>query len=268
MRTLLRAFERFFITVVSFIVIWYIVIQVFDRFEERFPAFVAGAGAYLITVYIIFPPLVHLTLLITRRGRIPRFTRAKDGLLADPVNIILIGTEEELTQAFAKAGWYHADPLTVATGLRMASAFLFKKEYKNAPFSLLYLFGRKQDYGFQQSIGDNPRKRHHVRFWAAHDDPNIDLTNPVYWNTHHDVDRTQSVMWVGAGTKDMGLGLTRFTYQITHRVDKNVDYEREFILTSLRNVGTISDEKYVESGEFVVGKYTSDGRIVTAKLKK
>ena len=34
--------------------------------------------------------------MITRSGRIPRFTTAGDGFYVDPVNIILVGTKEEL----------------------------------------------------------------------------------------------------------------------------------------------------------------------------
>jgi len=30
-----------------------------------------------------------------------------------------------------------------------------------------FLFGRKQDLAFEQAVGDNPRHRHHVRYWES-----------------------------------------------------------------------------------------------------
>ena len=43
---------------------------------------------------------------------------------------------------------------------------MLNRPYPSAPFSTLYLFNRGQDVGFQRSIDDSPRKRHHVRFWG------------------------------------------------------------------------------------------------------
>ena len=96
----------------------------------------------------------------------PRYTITADGLPGDPVNVVLAGTLPQLRAAFAKAGWSEADPLNLATSWRMVRAFVLNSTYPSAPFSTLFLFGRGQDIGFQKAIGDSPRKRHHIRFWA------------------------------------------------------------------------------------------------------
>lgn len=262
-----RIGQRIAITIMNLGIIWFLFIEIYDRLEDNnIPTFVSIILTYFIAAYLILPHFLNLSTKILRRGRIPRFSRAADGLLADPVNIVLVGSEENLRHAFTAAGWYEADPLTVKSNWKMITSFIQNKPYLQAPFSSHYLFGRRQDHGFQKSIGRSPRKRHHIRFWAANLSPETDLMNISYWLRHHPIDPGQPLMWVGSGTKDIGLGLTRLTYKITHAVEKEVDKEREYILGSLREAGCIAKERYLHSGEFVVGKYISDGRVVVAEL--
>jgi hypothetical protein len=103
---------------------------------------------------------------ILQRKRVPRFTITADGLPGDPVNLVLIGTLQQLRAAFATAGWSEADRLGVASSWRMIRAFVLNSPYPTAPFSTLYRYGRGQDIGFQKAIDNSPRKRHHIRFWA------------------------------------------------------------------------------------------------------
>jgi hypothetical protein len=266
--------QRFLTALVAATALWIIVTLIFIPLTDRLPLFFALVLTYILSAYFILPYVVHLGLVITRRGRVPRSTRAGDGLPEGPVNLLLIGSEQELLAAFAAAKWYEADPITIRSSIKMLTTFARNKPYMHAPFRPLYLFARKQDHGFQIPIGDSPRARHHVRFWGINYDAEIlDSTDLVgqfkYWIQPQKINPTKPMMWVGSGTKDTGLGLTRLTYELTHAVDtKNVDDEREFIFNSLRAVGAVSDEHYVESGAFVVGKYRSDGRISTANLKR
>ena len=65
------------------------------------------------------------------------------------------------------AGWSPADSITLKSSLRIVSSTLLDKPYEDAPVSDLFLFGRKQDFAFEQMVGDSPDKRHHVRFWLS-----------------------------------------------------------------------------------------------------
>ncbi len=222
---------------------------------------------YLLAAYLLLPPLVHIGLAIFRRGRIPTFTLEAGGIPADPVNILLLASEEKLRERFAQAGWVEADPLTFSTAWKMSLAFIFNRPYTRAPFRSLYLFGRRQDHGFQMAIGKSPRKRHHVRFWAANIDPDIHLTDFKYWSSTHEIDPAKPLIWVGAATEDLGLGLAALTYQIRHRTDRYVDDEREHVLNTLRSIGALAEEHYVDANRPVHGKYITDGRIITATLQ-
>src|SRR5262249_32427329 len=66
------------------------------------------------------------------------------------------------------AKWYPADKLTLRSCLEIAAEVsVLKRAYDDAPVSSELLLGRKQDLAFEQAVGDNPRHRHHVRFWES-----------------------------------------------------------------------------------------------------
>lgn len=267
MNVFLRIAERISVAIFSLAILWLGVTQIFERLDQRMPAFFAGVITYAVVAYFLLPRFVQFLIMILRRGRVPRFTRTRDGLLADPVNIILVGSEDSLRHAFTSVGWHEADPLTFKTAIKMIWAFAHNKPYPKAPFSSLYLFGRRQDYGFQQPIGKSPRHRHHIRFWAANLDPDVDMTDFKYWLKKHSLDPNEPIMWVGSGVKDIGFGLTRITYQLSHKVDKYIDSERDHIVSSLKQAGLITNEHYFDPGKLIIGKYKSDGRILVAYIK-
>ena len=126
--------------------------------------FLALSLTYAIAAYVILPRVVRVGLKILQRKSVPSFTLTGDGLPGDPVNLALIGELERLLAAFARAGWIEADPLNLNSSWGMAVAFVLNRPYPAAPFSSLYLFGRKQDVGLQKAIDMSPRKRHHIRF--------------------------------------------------------------------------------------------------------
>ena len=164
MRLLIRLLRRLLVLGLGIFSVWLIVFVVFEIADRRLPWVLALAATYGIGAYIILPRAVRMGLKILQRKRVPRFTITGDGLPGDPVNLVLIGTLQQLHAAFAIAGWSEADRLNLASSWRMVRAFVFNSPYPSAPFSTLYLFGRGQDFGFQKPIGDSPRKRHHIRF--------------------------------------------------------------------------------------------------------
>ena len=118
-----------------------------------------GESSYGLAAYVILPNVVRMGLKVLHRRLIPSYTVTGDGLPGDPVNLVLIGTLQQLCDAFATAGWSTADRLGVASSWRMIRSFLLNAPYPTAPFSTLYLFGRRQDIGFQEPIDNSPRKR-------------------------------------------------------------------------------------------------------------
>jgi hypothetical protein len=272
MRLLLRIAQRLAVFALGAVSIWLIVFVVYDFADKRLPWIIALAATYAAAAYIILPYAVRMGLKILQRCRVPRYTLTADGLPGDPVNLALIGTFEELRTAFAAAGWTQADPLNIKSSWRMVRTFVLDQPYPAAPFSTLYLFGRGQDIGFQRAIGDSPRKRHHVRFWAKSlggIEAGTDTTG--FWLNTDRPDTAQSVLWVGAGTKDTGFSLTRLTFQITHATDADTNAERAYIIEALKKCEAISVPTLYQTGDRLitdhVNHYVTDGEVAVAALK-
>jgi hypothetical protein len=269
-RLLKRLLRRLLIFGLGILSVW-LVVFVFRLTDHRLPTILALALTYGIAAYIILPRVVRVGLKIAQRKRVPRFTITGDGLPGDPINLVLIGTRQQLCAAFAAAGWSEADRLCLTSSWRMVRAFVFKSPYATAPFSTLYLFGRGQDIGFQKAIDNSPRKRHHIRFWASSlTRAEATVGTAGFWlNTdrplHH-----ERVLWVGAGTKDTGLSLTKLTFQITHATDADTNAERDYIIAELTNNRVIVDVNSYKSGQHLpterINHYTTDGEVTVASL--
>jgi hypothetical protein len=146
-------------------------------------------------------------------------TRTSDGLLGDPVNLALRGSEAEVHAAMKAAGWTRADDLSLRTGLHIVSTTLRRRSYPDAPVSPLNLFDRQQDFAYQQQVAGSPSKRHHVRFWRC----------PDGWF----LPGGSAVDWLAAGTYDRSVGLSLFTLQVTHKIEADTDVERDFIVATI-----------------------------------
>ena len=249
MRLIIRLLQRLLIAGLGVVTVWLIVFVVFRFVDHRLPWVLAFGVTYGLAAYVILPRAVRMGLKILQRKHVPRFTVTGDGLPGDPVNLALIGTLQQLRSAFAKAGWVEADRLGLASSCRMARAFVLNSPYPTAPFSTLYLFGRGQDIGFQKSIDNSPRKRHHIRFWAqslTHAEETVGTA--AFWlNTDRPPDDT-SVLWVGAGTRDTGFSFTRLTFQITHATDADTNAERDYIVAELVKTRLIGERELISIG--------------------
>jgi hypothetical protein len=184
---------------------------------------------WLVAAYILMPAWWKR---YTRRHPgledIPGITHTGTGIPGDPLNVALIGTEAQLIKIMTAAKWHKADPLTLASSLRIAEDSVLKRPYDDAPVSNLYLFGRKEDLAFEKPVGDTPRSRHHVRFWRS-----------------DKLDPDGRPVWIGSAIFDDRVGLSRTTGQITHHTAADIDTERDFLLKDLESTGLLA-EVYTE----------------------
>jgi hypothetical protein len=224
------------------------------------------AGGAVLTTYCSLAFLALPTCWAVRYRHVdlddaPRITWAGNHHPGDPLNVALVGTKEEIVYLFLSAGWEGADPITIKTSLRMAKCSVFKRPYHNAPISNLYLregnSRRKQDLSFQLCVGDNPRQRHHVRFWQTEQtDP--DDGRPV---------------WIGSATYDRTAKLNLLDLKPTHGIDGDVDQERDKLLADLRATGQVlevlwrDDFHKVRSGSNGgADRWFTDGRLAVASI--
>jgi hypothetical protein len=198
---------------------------------------------WVLLAYLVLPRLHR----ILTRIYVPDYfigrARTSDGLLGDPINVALLGSEAQVHDVMTRAGWTMADDVSLATGWRIVTSTLLRRSYLEAPVSPLLLFGRKQDFAYQQEVDGTPGKRHHVRFWRC----------PTGWL----LPGGQPADWLAAGTYDRSVGLSLFTLQITHKIDENTDAERDHIVDSARGV---ADEVAVSNiRDFSTGYHSRNG---------
>jgi hypothetical protein len=153
----------------------------------------------------------------------PGITKTADGIPGDPINVALVGTPDELIDIMVAAKWYQAAALGLESDLKIAADTVLSRPDVNAPVSSLYFFGRKEDVAFEQPVGDNPRHRHHVRFWKS---DKLADGRPV---------------WVGSAIYDQHVGFSRDTGQITHVTAANIDAERNYLFRDLDKTGQLAD---------------------------
>ena len=175
---------------------------------------------WALTAYLALPRLhqVFTTLYVPDYfiGR----SRTGDGLLGDPINLALDGHAEDIHAAMQRAEWTLADPITLRSSWKIIVSSLLRRSYDEAPVSDLFLFGNKQAFAYQQEVGGSASKRHHVRFWPV----------PHGWI----LPGGHVVHWLAAGTYDRSVGLSAFTGQVTHKIDSNIDAERDYIVNTVR----------------------------------
>lgn len=147
-------------------------------------------------------------------------TTTSTGVLGDPVNLALEGSAEQVHAAMTGAGWTRADDLTLRSARGIVASAVLRRSYPAAPVSALLLFGRLQAFAYEMEVGGDASRRHHVRFWPT----------PPGWvlpGGHH-------VDWLAAGTYDRAVGLSLFTLQVTHKIDADIDVERDHVVTTVQ----------------------------------
>ena len=191
-----------------------------------------------------------------RLDSLPRRVNDQFKNLGDMVNFVIVGSEKDVQAALEAANWHVADTDTQKAVLNAVLETYEKKDYLQMPMSTLYLFGRRQDFGYEQA---EPiamvASRHHFRIWKA----------PFTWKDKE--------VWVGAGTHDIGFARDQRNGSVTHKIDPAVDGERENIGSSLQKGGKIKSLSYylptnpVQEAKNATGDgYHSDGRLLVIFL--
>ena len=193
--------------------------------DSRRAAFVLVGAVLLygIVAYVALPSAWTRYEHQKRLEGLPMVTRTDQGMAGDPLNVGLVGAEEDVLCAMHSAGWYPADPVTWRSSLRIIGSVLLNRPYPSAPVSNLSYQGRREDLAFEQPGGRSASRRHHVRFWqvlAAGDE-----ARPV---------------WLGAATFDRGVGLSHYTGQVTHRIAPDIDAERDALTADLANARVVT----------------------------
>lgn len=188
---------------------------------------------------------------------IPRRVADPQGSPGDMVNVLIVGTQDEVTQAFKTAGWVVVDQTVEETVVAGLFDSLSKQDYLTMPMSKLYLFKRPQDYGFAHAEPIRvAMSRNHLRAWKS---PYQADGRPV---------------WCVAATHDIGFERDQRNNGVTHKIDPAIDGEREYVNQTLSGTGLVIERAHVtpstpliEAKTATGGSFHSDGRILVLVLK-
>jgi len=188
---------------------------------------------------------------------IPRRISDQNHSPGDMVNILIVGTEDEMVTAFTTAQWVKVDKTVESTVLMGLLNTFEKKDYLTMPMSTLYLFDRPQDYGFAH--GEAVRvmmSRNHLRVWKS----------------PHQVNGRP--LWCVAATHDIGFERDQRNNGVTHKIDPAIDGEREYVNQTLSGTGLVAARGHVIPADPLTtaktatgGEFHSDGRILVLVLK-
>jgi hypothetical protein len=187
---------------------------------------------------------------------LPRRVNDQFQNLGDMVNFVIVGSQKDVQAALDAASWHVADTSNEKAALSAIMETYENKDYLQMPMSTLYLFGRKQDFGYEMA---EPiamvASRHHFRIWKA----------PFTWKGKE--------VWVGAGTHDIGFAKDKRNGNVTHKIDPAVDGERDNIGSSLQKTNKTKTVSYyfppspVQEAKNATGDgYHSDGRLLVVLL--
>ncbi len=139
----------------------------------------------------------------------------------DPLNLVVIGDEQQLLLSLVRGGWDFTETVNSSTVRSMISSFLFGSPYRNAPISPLYFEGRHQDFAMQRARS-SVSQRNHLRLWLT----------PL---------RVEGKsVWIGQVSRDIGVRFTTKTpFLTTHAIDPDIDEARDYVLEDLLVTGSL-----------------------------
>lgn len=161
----------------------------------------------------------------------PRVSRTAGGVLSDPINLIICGTERHVRHVFSAAGWVGADPTNLGTALKTIKTSILGGQYPTSPMSDLYLYNRKQDIALQKNA-NGTRSRDHLRLWQT---PLLDsLGRPL---------------WAVAATEDVAIKLAPGAKLPTHQISPFIDDERQLVVDDFLKTGHVAMRYQLQSLE-------------------
>lgn len=156
-----------------------------------------------------------------------RTTRPSNGRPSDMVNLMFVGTREQIAAAFLAAGWSEAAPSNMHSRLKGVRAFVEGRGSESFPMTALLLNDQEADMSWQKGLNDMS-KRHHVRIWKQ----------AQTWDGQE--------VWAAAATRDIDFAYMHHGSAMTHRIDGNIDQERDKIAYDLAFTSYVDELDWAE----------------------
>jgi len=179
--------------------------------------------------------------LIALIARLPfQTTAAKPPRPSDFTNLMFLGSQQDLENAFQQAGWSAAAALNGQSKLETFRAMTEMRGYKEAPVSILLLDGRPPDLVFQKQ-NNTFNARHHLRIW------------------HQARTFRGQDVWVCSATHDTGIDFSEQDRTFIHKVESDIDRERAKVVNDLLFTGLVRGISLVDRPDIPTSFYNATG---------
>ncbi len=215
---------------------------------------IALAAVFYISFGLIYKPKyyqsVPATIQTTKTAlniftysNLPRYTETLTGANQEPISFVITAKDDKtFLSSFEKAGWQLADSLNYTTTMELAKSAILNKEYKTAPMTPSFWNKQVHTFGFEKSTEtDSVRQRHHARFWKTNF-------------------KTQSGENIYVGTASLDVSIKWF---ITHKINPDIDTEREILFTDLQKIGAIKNYEKIKLVDPILGQNFSGDQFFT-----
>ena len=162
----------------------------------------------------------------------------------DVISMALIGSAAQVDSAFAAAGWTRAVPMSLRSDFVTFVKAAGGRGYEAQPMSELVLDRRAPDREYEK-VADTFAKRHHLRMWRW----------PAGASTTGDC-----TLWLVAATHDVGVMFLAKQHTFTHRVDPDIDNERDKIVSDLVAANAVAAMSYAPRAAPTNGATVNGGR--------
>ncbi len=160
-------------------------------------------------------------------------TNKKGNKFGDPLNLVLIGGVNDLAPAVVRRNWHATEVIWSKALIRSFKSFFQGERYRYSPISSLYVYGRRQDIGFQKARS-TINERNHMRLWLS----------PIRFRGKR--------VFVGQISRDIGVKFTLKSPTIsTHVIDPDVDEARRYLVEDLSYSQAVARVGYVKGVEVV-----------------
>lgn len=176
-------------------------------------------------------------------AKLPKTSETLTGAPMEPMHLVIMAKNDEaLKSGIQKSGWYLAEHATVANLIYLGKTAWRNENYPTAPMTPSFWNAEPHDFGFQQATeAQSIRERHHARFWR---------TPLVTSKGDH--------IYFGTASLDVGI-----KWLVTHKIDPDIDTEREFIFSSFLEAGLISRYEKKQLVSPTLGKNFSGDQFFT-----
>lgn len=184
----------------------------------------------------------------------PQRSSTQKGAPGDPINLVIVGNEQQVREAFSKAGWDVPAEKQNQSVLKTVQAVVQGRGYDTAPISNLYLFNRSQDLAYEKVL-NTFAMRHHLRLWRS----------PARAADGREI-------WLGAAVHDTGFDIHPGV--ASHATSPDLDAERAKVGADLVDTGLVAATQLVTPPHPLShgttgtgGAWETDGKLLVIDLK-